>query len=110
MLLIFCLINLWLGTASHNEERPVLQEINLPRKLVENQTIRLNCDLLQSSRPVRFSWFFDDEPVKENERLQIDTRLDSSSLMIKDLSVESVGRYKCVGTNDRAATSRPCEQ
>lgn len=111
MLLIFCLIDLWLVQASPTDEnRPALLEITLPRKLVENQTIRLNCDLLQGSRPIRFSWHFNDEPIREDERqLQIDTRSDSSSLMIKGLSADSVGRYKCVAANEYGSDQQTVE-
>ena len=80
MLLLFCLINLWFAKASHNDEsRPVLQEILVSKKLIENQTIRLNCDLIQGAKPIRFSWLFDDKPIRESERLQIDC---SSSLTV----------------------------
>ena len=105
MLLIFFLINLGFAKASSlSDEKPVLQEITLPRKLVENQTIRLNCDLIQGAKPIRFSWFFNDEPIRENERLQIDARReDVSSLMIKGLSVEQIGSYKCVGANQHGS-------
>ena len=104
MWLIFCLVSLWFANASQSSERPVLQEILVPRKLVENQKIRLNCDLIQGAKPIRFSWFFNDEPIRESERLEIDTSRDYvSSLMIKGLSVDSVGRYKCVGANDHGS-------
>ena len=105
MLLLLCLISLWFAEASHvDENQPVLQEIFVPRKLVENQTIRLNCDLIQGAKPIQFSWFFDDEPIRESERLQIDTRRDDvSSLAIRSLSVDSVGRYKCVAANDHGS-------
>ena len=84
-----------------DRQKPILQEILVPRKLVESQIIRLNCDLIQGAKPIRFSWFFNDEPIRESQRLQIDTRRDDiSSLVIKGLSVDSVGRYKCVGTNE----------
>ena len=87
--------------ANHDDEtRPVLQEILAPRKLVEKQNIKLNCDLMQGSKPVRLGWFFNDEPIRESKSLQIIDREDMSSLVIRELSVESVGRYKCVGTND----------
>ena len=102
MLLLFGLIGLWFVEA--NGDKPVLQELFVPRKLVENQTIRLNCDLIQGTKPIQFNWFFDDEPIRENERLQIDSRKDdASSLVIRRLSVDSVGRYKCVSLNDHGS-------
>ena len=100
------LINFWFAIAradQENENRPILLEIALPKKLVENQPIRLNCDLLQGARPIQFSWYFDDVPIKQNERLQIETRADSSSLMIKRLSVDQIGSYRCVSTNEHGS-------
>ena len=102
MLLIYLIGCFVIAKAGH-DEKPVLQEIFVSRKLVENQNVKLNCDLLQGAKPVQFSWFFNDEPVRENERLQIEVRIESSNLMIKGLSVDSVGRYKCVGTNDHGS-------
>ena len=99
MLLIYLIGCFAIARAGHRQ-KPVLQEITLPRKLVENQTIRLNCDLLQGSRPIRFDWYFNDAPVKENDRLQITYRDDMSSLMIKELSIEQLGSYKCVAANE----------
>ena len=105
MLLIYLVGCFVITRAIHNDEnKPILQEILAPRKLVENQNIKMNCDLLKGSKPIQFSWFFNDEPVRESERLQIDTRRDDvSSLIIRELSVDSVGRYKCVGTNEHGS-------
>ena len=105
MLLIYLIGCFAIVSASqHNQQKPVLQEITLPRKLVENQDIKLNCDLLKGTKPVKFSWFFNDEPIKENERLQIDARRDdASSLVIRELSVDSVGKYKCLASNDHGS-------
>ena len=105
-MLLICLIGCFaIARASHhNQQKPVLQEILVPRRLVENQDIKLNCDLLKGTKPVKFSWFFNDEPIRENEKLQIDARRDDvSSLVIKDLGVDAVGRYKCMGTNDHGS-------
>ena len=104
MLLLLFLIQLWLVEASHNEEnRPVLQELFVPKKLVENQNLKLNCDLMQGAKPIRFSWFFNDEPINESERLQIETRIDASSLVIKRLSVDNIGKYRCLAANDQGS-------
>lgn len=102
MLLIFCLFSLWLAKAS-DEYKPVLREILVPRKLVEHQNIKLNCDLMQGSKPIKFSWFLNDEPIRESDELQIIVREDESSLVIKSLSVDAVGRYQCVGENEHGS-------
>ena len=100
MLWIYLISCFAIAKASQSDGRPVLQEITLPRKVVENQTIRLNCDLIQGTKPIQFSWFFNDQPIQESERLEIETRKVASSLMISQLSVDNVGRYKCVASND----------
>ena len=83
-----------------DDNRPVLLEIALPKKLVENQMIRLNCDLMQGTRPIQFSWYFNDTPIKENDQLQVTYRDDMSSLMIKTLSVDQIGTYQCLAKNE----------
>ena len=103
MLLVY-LIGWFAVVSASSEDRPILQEILVPRKLAENQNIKLNCDLMQGAKPIQFSWFFNDEPVRESDQLKIDTRRDdASSLIIKSLSVESVGRYRCAATNDHGS-------
>lgn len=101
MLLIYLIV--CFAFAMGGQQKPVLQEITLPRRLEENQTIRLNCDLLKGSKPIKFGWFFEDEPVRHDDRLQITYRDDMSSLMIKDLSIEHIGTYKCVARNDQGS-------
>ena len=86
-----------------NRQRPVLQEIVVPRKLVENQMIRLNCDLLQGARPIHFSWYFDDTLIKQNDQLQATYRDDMTSLMIKRLSIDQIGTYRCVAKNEHGS-------
>ena len=98
MFLIFCLIN-WFAITNANQAKPILQEFILPRRIVENGNIKLNCDLLQGLKPVQFSWYFNDEVLKENDKLQITVREDSSSLMIKELSVDNNGHFKCLAAN-----------
>ena len=104
-MLLICLIGCFaIARASHhNQQKPVLQEILVPRRLVENQDIKLNCDLLKGTKPVKFSWFFNDEPIRESEKLQIIVREDESSLKINEVSVDAVGRYKCMGTNEHGS-------
>ena len=98
MFLIFYLIN-WFAVTNANQDKPVLQEVTLPKKIIENQDIKLNCDLLRGLKPVQFSWYFNDEVLKENDKLQITIREDSSSLMIKELSVDNNGHFKCLAAN-----------
>ena len=101
MYLVYLIVCLAIVQADQDDsQRPVLQEITLPRKLGENQTVRLNCDLIQGTKPIQFSWFFNDEPIRESERLEVETRRDASSLAIKRLSVEQIGSYRCMAANE----------
>ena len=102
MFVIYLIVCLAIVEAD-DSQRPVLQELWVPRKLVENQTVRLNCDLIQGTKPIQFSWFFNDAPIRENEQLEVETRKDASSLMIKRLSVEQIGSYRCVASNDHGS-------
>lgn len=81
-----------------NEEKPLLQEISLPKNLKENQSIRLNCALLLG-QSVKFEWMFNGEKVIENEKRKLVYHEDSSDLIIKTLSVDELGEIKCIATN-----------
>lgn len=81
-----------------NEEKPLLQEITLPKAIVEGQTVRLNCALIQGGS-VYFEWFFNGEKLKENHKRRIKLSDDSSELILKKVSVEELGDYKCLVSN-----------
>lgn len=99
MLLIIYLVNWFvIGSTGHNDAKPILQEILLPRRIVENQNIKLNCDLLNGAKST-FSWYFNDELIKENDRVQIVQREDESNLIIKEVSIDDLGTYRCVASN-----------
>ena len=85
--------------SSLQSDRPLLQEITLPKNLNENQTIKLNCDLLQGSQ-VEFVWWFNNEKLVENSRKRIKSTDEFSRLLIKSLSVDDIGRYSCVASNE----------
>ena len=85
--------------------RPLLQEITLPKNLNENQTIKLNCDLLQGSQ-VEFIWYFNNEKLAENSRKRIKSNEETSYLVIKSLSVEDIGRYTCVAQSSEFESDR----
>lgn len=99
MLFIIYLIDWFvIGSTGHVDQKPILQEITIPRKIVENQNIKLNCDLLNRAKST-FSWYFNDELIKENDRIQIIQREDMSSLMITEVSIEDLGIYRCLASN-----------
>jgi hypothetical protein len=103
MIFLICLFN-WFVFIGANQ-KPILQEIFTPKKLVENQTVRFNCDLLLGGA-AHFSWYLNDEQLKENDKLKIKNREDTSSLMIQEISVDSNGIYRCQATNEYGSDSQ----
>ena len=81
------------------EELPLLQEILVPKNLNENQPIKLNCDLLQGKQPVKLDWLFNGKKLDEDSRIKIKTDEDSASLVIRSLTIDDLGEYECVGSN-----------
>lgn len=81
-----------------NEEKPLIQEITLPKAIVEGQTVRLNCALIQGGS-VNFEWLINGEKLKESSKRRIKLSEDSSELIIKQVSVEDLGEYQCIGSN-----------
>lgn len=87
------------ASSSQLDQKPILQEILLPRKIVEKKNIKLNCDLIEGSKPIEFRWYFNDELIKETDSVKVILRDDMSSLMIKEVAVDSIGTYKCIASN-----------
>lgn len=83
-----------------SEELPFLQEILVPKNLNENQPIKLNCDLLRGKQPVRLDWRFKNKKLEEDGRIKIKADEDSASLVIRSLTIDDVGEYECVGSNE----------
>lgn len=85
--------------------RPLLQEITLPNNLNENQTVKLNCDLLQGGQ-VEFVWLFNNEKLVESSRKRIKSNDESSYLVIRSLSVDDIGRYTCIASSSEYESDR----
>ena len=83
-----------------NENQPIIQEITIPKNLNQNQVVRLNCDLLQGVQPLNFEWYFESQKLENNNKTIIKIRDDSANLIIRSLSVEDLGTYQCVASNE----------
>ena len=82
-----------------NENRPIIQEIALPKNFNQNQVVRLNCALVQGTQPLNFEWYFNGQKLENNNKTTIKIRDDSADLIIRSLSVEDLGDYKCTVSN-----------
>lgn len=96
LILIFGLA-LSASTADHLS-KPLLQEILVPKNLAENRTTRLVCSIEQGES-IDFSWFLNDRKLESNEKQRIVHNQESSELVIKSLSVDDLGDYRCLGKN-----------
>lgn len=94
-----------IGSIQLNEEKPRIQEITLPKAIVEGQTVRLNCALIQGGS-VNFEWFFNGEKLKESHKRRIKLSEDSSELIIKQVSIEELGNYQCFVSNRNGEDSQ----
>lgn len=95
-LIIFSISSVY---SNANDGKPILQEILLPRNLAVNKTIRLNCNLIDGGQNVKFQWFLNDLQLKSNNRRRIILHDESSELVIKSLSIDDLGDYKCLAIN-----------
>ena len=101
---MYLFVSIWLLqpllTLQQSEGQVVIQEILLPKNLSQNQTVRLICALLRGEQPVSFEWSLNDRKLAENSNQKIKISEDSSDLIIKSLSVNDIGRYQCIASNE----------
>lgn len=102
---LILIIGLFCPFVYSQNEKPLLQEIVMPKNLAENQTIRIICPLIQGTS-VNFIWFMNGEKLKETNRRKIKKTEDASELVIKNLSIEDLGEYKCATKNSYGEDSQ----
>ena len=99
LILIFGLLLSPFVSAESNE-KPLLQELFIPKNLAENQTIRSICSIERDeSSELTFEWFLNDQKLVTNYRRKIKINEDSSELIIKSLSIDDLGELKCTASN-----------
>ena len=79
--------------------KPLLQELLIPKNLGENQRIRLICALIEGEI-VQFEWYKNDKRLYETNGRKMKYGEDSSELIIKSLSIDDLGEYKCLSRNE----------
>lgn len=98
-MLLILIAGILINPVISNENRPILQELLLPKNLAQNRTVRLNCNLLQGEG-VKFKWLFNDQLLHEKlNKIKILYNEESTELLIKGLQMEDLGEYKCIGSN-----------
>lgn len=81
-----------------DENIPIVQLL-APKNFNPNQIVRLNCNLLSGQSPFNFEWYFKDQKLVNNNKTTIKIGDDSADLIIRQLSVEDLGDYKCIVSN-----------
>ena len=94
---IYILVASLIVLVKSNEEAPLLQLL-IPKNLAENQTVRLNCALIQG-KDVTLEWYFNNEKIKDTNRKKVKLGDDSIDLIIKSLQVDDLGNYRCIASN-----------
>lgn len=80
------------------QNKPIIQEVTIVKNKNLDQ-VRLNCDLEQGVQPLQFEWYFNNRKLNDNNKTTIKIRDDSSALIIKSLSLDDFGDYKCIIKN-----------
>ena len=87
-----------------DQGRPLIQEIYVPRQLKQANSVRLNCGTVQGELPMVFSWFFNNRQITGSDQFQrsnfiVRTAETNSDLIIKSLSIDTIGQYSCSSSN-----------
>lgn len=92
--------------------RKVFQKPTFSLKLTDMQTINgLDCKLPVKVAGVPYpelTWYFNNKPIKNNEKYTIKHDGDNSILHIKNCKPEDMGAYKCVAKNREGEDTTQC--
>lgn len=68
-------------------------------KQPQGSQLFMPCSVLEGSKPLRFSWYKNQEPI-HNDRYLIETKQSISHLTIHEVVVGDSGNYSCVVSNE----------
>lgn len=97
-LVIFCLLEL--SSCIDNQDKPVLQELAIPRQLKAGQSVKLHCDLVKGKQPIRFAWRLNEKRIENNDDFLVINKDEETSLKISNLSIGHLGVYSCSSSNE----------
>ena len=83
-----------------NDNQPLLQEIPVPKNINENQIVKLSCDLIQGKQPIKIEWYFKNRKIEDDSKYKIRVTEDFANLMIRSLSIDDLGEYFCLASNE----------
>lgn len=86
--------------------RPRLKSFHFDPNIIEGQTVRVFCQLLDGSQPLSFQWLKNGQPLlsassnKNDDRIEIQTFNDYSSLAIYNIDRKlHSGNFTCLVSN-----------
>lgn len=106
--MIFHVVISWIiltfaGSKVYSLESPKLNKLSIPELLSIESRARLLCVASSGDQPIEFNWLKDGKTFSSGRIEQLDEW--TSALTIYPLSLDHIGNYTCVASND-AGTSR----
>ena len=89
-----------------SEEKPTIYDLTFGTKLVENKRFFLTCLVSTGDQEVTIEWFLNGRKVMPDGNVQVKQDEDSSTLNIKQMSLQLAGEYECRVSNRFGKDSR----
>lgn len=91
--LIFILLSLDRFDCLIKNEKPIIEELFTPSKLIENKKFSITCQ--PNSGHVDFEWHFNGRKITPNDNIAINQVEESSILNIRSMNLDHAGEYTC---------------
>lgn len=88
--------------------KPIIKEPLHDQHVYENSQIQLDCVIVGNPEP-EVIWYHNGKPVKESDKLKLLFEGDRCTLILKEISVNDAGNYRCVAINPVGEASSECK-
>lgn len=112
MTLKFCLILSILKLISSfqlengfENEKPIIQDLFISSKIIENKKLFLTCQLATGKTPM-FEWLFNNQKIQPDDNLFINNLEEMSVLNIRSMKIDLAGEYLCKASNSYGSDSK----
>lgn len=82
------------------ESAPRLQSFTFGEHVTAGDRVSAHCSLLQGSKPIKFFWSKNGQPIVLGDNIQIQSLSDHVSMLtIDQVTLKHVGQYSCTAQN-----------